>query len=215
MPLSPDEIRDYLLDELSPQRRADIEDRLRSDPAARAELERQRALLQAVRSLPEESVPTRMVFVRDPGAKPAKERLPRFNLPAWAAPLAVAAALVVAVVLGVWASEPALRLGDSGLTVSFGSGGALAEPWTEQRLRLVFREELARSETRWNLALREARRSSVSADWVRSEFESVRGDLADLHEDAVAGYEFVNAKHELLRRQLLEFDLASAAQVMP
>ena len=82
-------------------------------------------------------------------------------------------------------------------------------------MREIVREELARSETRRRLALLDISRSAAGEEWVRSEFDALRRELAETHEDAVAGFEFVNAKHELLKRQLLEFDLASASEVLP
>ena len=213
MSLSPDDIKDYLLDELPPDRRAETESRLRSDPAARAELDRQRAVLDAVRAVPQESVPRRTVFVRDPRAAAVPPGRHRIGFPARAALAGIAAALAIA--LGTWAIDPAIQRRDSGWILYIGAGDAVAEPWTEDRLRRVLRDELATAEARWRLALEEASGSMAGAAWVRSEFESVREDLNGMHEDAVAGYGFVNAKHELLRRQLLEFDLASGAGTVP
>ena len=215
MSLTPDEIRDYLLDELSPARRAAVGSELQSDPSARAELERQQALLEALRCLPEEEVPRRLVFVSEPSpATPAADR-------AWLGLLArrpTPAALAVLGLLffvGIWASDPAFTRHDSGWTVSFGRDASLAPTWTEPHLREILRDELDRSETRWRSALRQASQSAAGTEWTRSEFEALRRELAAMHEDAVAGYEFVNAKHELLKRQLLEFEMASVVEVQP
>ena len=215
MSLTPDEIRDYLLDELSPARRAAVEAKLQSDPSARDEFDRQQALLNALRCLPEAEVPRRLVFVSEPSlATPATDRawlglLARRPMPA---ALAVLGLLFFA---GIWASGPAFTRHDSGWTVSFGRDASLVPAWTETQLREVLREELERSETRWRGALRHASQSAADAEWTRSEFEALRRDFAAMHEDAVAGYEFVNAKHELLKRQLMEFEMVSVVEVQP
>jgi anti-sigma factor RsiW len=215
MPLTPDEIRDYLLDELSPGRRAAVEELLRADPVARAELERQRSLLEALHSLPQAEVPRRLVLV--PGSRPA---LPATG-PSWLGVppglprAAIAAVIAILIAIGIWASGPTLSRHAAGWTIAFGSAASQPPEWTEAGLREVLREELARSDARWRLALLEVSQSAAGAEWVRSEFDALRRELAEAHEDAVAGYEFVNAKHELLKRQLLEFDLAAASEVQP
>ncbi len=213
MSLSPDEINDYLLDELPPERRAAVEALLRADPVARAELERQGALLESLHSLPQEDVPRRFVLV--PAARAEQPatgwRWPR--VPSGMHRAALAALVPLLVAIGIWASGPALSSSASGWTLSFGGADSQTPAWTEEKVREVLREELARSEARWRLALLEVSQSAAGAEWARSEFEALRRELAETHEDAAAGYEFVNAKHELLKRQLLEFDLASASEV--
>lgn len=215
MPISPEEMKDYLLDELPPGRKAALEGILRADPVARAEVERQRELLESVRGLPQEEAPRRLVLV--PAPRPAPQAAgPRWRSVPWASPraaLAVAVPFLVAV--GIWASGPSLSSTASGWNVSFGPGRPQPPAWTAEDLRQVLREELARSDARWQAALQELSRSAASAEWVRSEIGALRRELAETHEDSVAGYEFVNAKHELLKRQLLEFDLASASEVQP
>ena len=71
MSYSPDELKDYLLGELSEQRCAAIEASLESSPDCRAELERLRISLQALQSLPEEAIPQRIAFVSDPVLEPS------------------------------------------------------------------------------------------------------------------------------------------------
>lgn len=215
MPLPPEEIYDYLLDELPPARRAAVEEILRADPAARAEMERQRTLLEPLRGLPQEEVPRRLVLV--PASRPVRPTTGSRWLggPAALHRVALAAAVALLVAIGIWATDPSLSSTASGWTVSFGAGGPQHPTWTDERLREVVREELSRNDARWQVALQEVSRSTARADWARSEFEALRRELSETHEDAVAGYEFVNAKHELLKRQLLEFDLASASEVQP
>ena len=215
MSLPPDEIKDYLLDELPPARRAAVEETLRADPAARAELERQRALLESLRGLPQEEVPRRVVLVPASGrGRPAAGRR-GIGGPAAMPRAALAAAIALLVAIGIWATGPSMSSTESGWTVEFGRGVPRPPAWTEERLREIVRQELTRIDTRWQLALQEVSQSAARVEWARSEFEALRRELAETHEDAVAGYEFVNLKHELLKRQLLEFDLASASEVQP
>ena len=85
---------------------------------------------------------------------------------------------------------------------------------TEEQLRAAIREELSGTEARLQQTLLDVGRTGAE-DWMRSELTTVRRELAEVHEDAVAGYQFVNAKHELLKRQLLEFELAAVPDGQP
>ena len=215
MSLTPDEIKEYLLDELPTARRAAVEKILRADPAARAELERQRALLESLRGLPQEEVPRRVVLV--PASRAGRPSAGRrwIGGPAAMPRAALAAAIALSVAIGIWATGPSIYSTESGWNVGFGRGAPQPPAWTEERLREIVRQELTRIDARWQVELQQVSQSAARVDWARSEFEALRRELAETHEDAVAGYEFVNVKHELLKRQLLEFDLASASEVQP
>lgn len=211
MSYTPEELSDYLLDELPPGRRSEIETLLRSDGAAREELERQRGLLKALGSLAEEAPPRHLSFVPVEVAAPAWTRF-RHSAPRL---LALAATIGLAVAAGMWASAPSLERHASGWTLTFGNGVPPLAGVTHAQLREALREELALSENRWSEALLETAAAAAGADWTRSQLEALRRDLAETHEDSVAAYEFLNAKHELLKRQLLEFELASFEEVLP
>ena len=209
MSYTPEELSDYLLNELPPERHSEIESLLQSDGAAREELERQRGLLKALGSLAEAVPPRRLSFVPIEVAPPAlagfRRLVPR--------QLALAAAVGLALAAGIWASGPTLDRHASGWTLTFGTGAPPAAGVTQTQLREALREELARGENRWRQALLET--AAADAEWTRSQIETLRRDLAETHEDSVAAYEFLNAKHELLKRQLLEFELASFEEVLP
>ncbi len=211
MSYTPEELSDYLLNELPPERRSEIETLLQSDGAAREELERQRGLLQALGSLAEEDPPRRLSFVPVELAPPALAGLRR-SVPRL---LALAASIGLAVAAGIWASGPTLDRHASGWTLAFSAGIPPVPDVTHAQLREVLREELALSENRWREALLETAPAAAGADWTRSQLEALRQDLAETHEDSVAAYEFLNAKHELLKRQLLDFELASFEEVHP
>lgn len=211
MSYTPEELIDYLLDELPSERRSQIEALLQTDGAAREELERQRGLLQAVGGLPEEDPPRRLSFVpmEVPPTSLVRLRRPIPRL------LAMAAAIVLAVAAGIWAGNPTLDRHASGWTLAFGAPAGSPATATDAQLRQVLREELALSESRWRKALLEAAQTAARADWTRSEFEALRREIAETHEDSVAAFDFLNAKHELLKRQLLEFEMASFEEVLP
>lgn len=210
MSYSPDELKDYLLDELSAPRRAELEAVLRSSSAARAELARQRLLLQALLSLPQEEIPQRIAFVSDPVLEPAARQKLWLGIWTGAPSLAAAAVLLVlALAGGIWASSPTVSRYETGWTVSFGGAEGLPAPGvSEAQLRMALREEWTRSEARWSRALLQASQSATEVDWLRSQLAEIRREMAQMHEDAVAGYEFVNAKHEQLKKQLFEVDVA-------
>lgn len=216
MPVSREDLTDYLLDELPPARRSEVEALLEADPVARAELESLRSVVGSLKGLPSEDVPHRLAFVPRPRQTRLKPGLQWLGIrPAtslWAAAAAFSLALAAAF---VWATAPTLSSHAGGWSLSFGSAQPDATEWTEVRLREILREELATRDDRWRQALLEFAQSAAGAESTQSEFAAVRRELAEMHEDAVAGYEFVNAKHEMLRRQLLEFDLAAAPEVRP
>ncbi len=220
MSVSPEEIRDYLLDDLPSQRRAAVEAALRSDPQARKELEVQRRLLGALRSLPEAEVPEHSSFVPDPvpavTARPASSR--------WGAGYgfrlaAVCAAVLVGLFGAVWLSQPTVQRLPDGWIVSFGGAPKAPVPpgpaVSEEQLRAAIREEIERSSARWASALIEVSASAAGAEGTEAEVAALRQEVAAMHADSVAAYRFLNAKHELLKRQLLEFDLAAIPETRP
>ena len=205
MRYTPEELSDYLLDELPPARRAEIEALLRSSAAAREELERQRGLLQALGSLAEETPPRRFSFLPAEAPPPLRRSVPRL--------LAVSAAIGAALAAGIWAAGPAFERPASGWTLAFGTPQQPAAGLTAAQLRAILHEELAHSETRWRQALLET--SAAGADRTRADLDALRSEIAETHEDSAAAYAFLSARLELLKRQLVEFDLASFEEALP
>lgn len=220
MSVSPEEIRDYLLDDLPSQRRAAVEAALRSDPQARKELEIQRRLLGALHSLPEAEVPEHSSFVPDPAS--AVTARPPSSL--WGARFgfrlaAVCSAVLVGLSGAVWLSQPTVQRLPDGWIVSFGGAPKAPVPpdpaVSEEQLRAAIREEIERSSARWASALIEVSASAAGAERTEAEVAALRQEVAAMHADSVAAYRFLNAKHELLKRQLLEFDLAAIPETRP
>lgn len=209
MEYSQDDLRDFLLNELSPARRAEIEELLRRSPAAREDLESQRRLLSNLRTLPEVPLPHSVALASEPRRRRWGGRLPRFAVGSALPRLAAAAAVLVG---AIWIVQPSVSRDASGWTLAFGAPPA-PPALSEERLRAAIRDELARSEVRWRRALLDASQAGREAS--QAEFDELRRELAEFQEDAIAGYEFVNAKHEQLKRQLFEFDLASAGGGLP
>ena len=216
MQFSPDDLKDYLLDELAPDRKTALEALLHNSAEAREELEKQRLLLRTLRELPEAEPPQRIALVAAPTqASPADGWRRSGVLAGVLRATAIAACAALAIVGGMWMLEPTLTRDSTGWTLSIGGPPVphQAAP-TEEQLRALIREELSSTEARLRQTLLDAARTAAEG-WTRSELAAVRRELSEVREDAVAGYLFVNAKHEMLKRQLVEFELAAVPDSQP
>ena len=74
MSCSPFDLRDYLLDELAPPDRRQLEKHVDACSGCREELDRLQVTRAAVRSLPEEEIPQRIAFVSDRVFEPSPWR---------------------------------------------------------------------------------------------------------------------------------------------
>ena len=213
MSISPEELRDYLLGELPADRRAAVEAALRRDPQARMELESQRKLLNALRALPEAELPEHASWASVPVPAATAHRMSAKGTLGQVLRLAAIAAAVMLGLFGaVWFSQPTIQRHPQGWTLSFG-GAPEAPALSEERIRATIREEIERSSARWARALIEVSASAADPERTEAELLALRQEVAAMHADSVAAYEFLNAKHELLKRQLLEFDLAGIPQI--
>ena len=216
MQYSPDELKDYLLDELAPDRKAALEALLRNSAEAREELEKQRLLLRTLRELPEAEPSRRIALLAAPAQANLAGGWRRAGVLTGALrATAIAACAALAIAGGMWMLEPTLKRDTAGWTLSIGGPPAPHQTApTEDQLRALIREELSGTEARLKQSLLDAARTAAEG-WTRSELAAVRRELADVRDDAVAGYQFVNAKHELLKRQLVEFELAAVPEGQP
>ena len=212
MQFSPDELKDYLLDELAPDRKAALEARLRDSAEAREELEKQRLLLRTLRELPEAEPSRRIALVAAPTQASPADGWHRAGV---LRATAIAACAALAIVGGMWMLEPTLTRDTAGWTLSIGDPPVPNQTApTEEQLRALIREELSGTEARLHQSLLDAVRTATEG-WTHSELAALRRELSEVREDAVAGYQFVNAKHELLKRQLVEFELAAVPDSQP
>ena len=159
------ELEDYLFDELGPEERAAVEERLRTSPEAREELERLKLTRQSLLALADEEAPRRVAFVSDKVFEPspwlrwwraAWEGAPRFALAMTPA--------VLALIAGLWLLKPTVTVEQGRWQVAFGEAAralpavqearSLEAPvLTEEKVREVVRTALAESEQRQREAL--------------------------------------------------------------
>lgn len=172
------ELEDYLFDELSPEERAAVEERLRTSSEAREEFERLKLTRQSLLALADEEIPRRVAFVSDKVFEPspwlrwwraAWEGAPRFALAMTPAVLALTA--------GLWLLKPTVTVEQGRWQLAFGAPAANEAPagqvqasdaptFTEERVREVVRAALAESEQRQRealtqLVLEQSRRSNA------------------------------------------------------
>ena len=214
MPDAPHDLRDYLFDELTAAERSDVEDYLFTCAEARAELEQLRLTHSALLHLPEHEIPQRIAFVSDPVLEPsAWQRFWRDMLggaPRFAMGMA---AVMLVFFAGAWATEPSLSQTESGWSLAFGgtapavAAGVSEAGVSEAEVLAAVRDAVAASEARQLEAM--AASMGVDQQWVAARIAEVRRELAEVHEDAVIGYELVNNKHETLKNQMYQMDLAS------
>lgn len=214
MPDTPHDLRDYLFDELTAAERGEVEDYLSASAEARAELEQLRLTHAALLHLPEHEIPQRIAFVSDPVLEPsAWQRFWRDMLggaPRFAMGMA---AVMLVFFAGAWATEPSLSQTESGWSLAFGgtapavSAGVSEAGVSKTELLAAVHEAVAASEARQLEAI--AASTGVDEQWVSARVAEVRRELAEVHEDAVMGYELVNTKHETFKKQMSQMDMAS------
>ena len=152
------ELQDYLFDELGPEERAAVEERLRTSPEAREEFERLKVTRQSLLALADEEVPRRVAFVSDKVFEPspwlrwwraAWEGAPRFALAMTPA--------VLALVAGLWLLKPTVTVEQGRWQLAFGEAAAPqvqqvrnseVPTLTEAQVRAVVQDALAESEQR-------------------------------------------------------------------
>lgn len=210
---APHPLWDYLLDELAPAERAEVEAWLETSSAGRAELERLRLMHAALLRLPQEEIPQRIAFVSDPILEPSLGqrfwRSLRGGAPRFALGMA---ALLLVFFAGAWATKPTLARTGDGWSLAFGAPAAAAVPagdW-QRELRAAAREAAAAEARRVEAAAAgNAPSAAVEREWVSAQIAAVRRELAGVREDAMIGYELVNTKHETLKRQMFQIDMAA------
>jgi anti-sigma factor RsiW len=195
MPECPYDLRDYLFDELTPRERAEVERHLESSSEARQELERLRLTHTALQRLPDEEIPRRVAFVSDKVFEPSPAM--RFWREFWtAAPRAAFGMAAVLLVLfgGMWLTQPAVTVDESGWRVAFGAAApspvaapaSLTSEQAEQVRQVVFQAIAEREQEQRTMlaALVNEHQpaptvSPAEMARVRREVQEMRSDLGD------------------------------------
>jgi len=180
---APHDLRDYVLDELTPPQRAEVEHYLATSVEAREEVERLRLTRQALLSLPEQEPPRRIAFVSDKVFEPSLPRRLWHNFWQGAPRLAVGLAAVVLVFFaGAWATQPTVSSDQNGWRLAFGQPAAVERPGvaatselTPEQIRQVA-EILRESQARSQQAVVELVRSESvrSQAGIQAEIEQIR-----------------------------------------
>ena len=203
---APHDLRDYILDELTPAQQAEVDRWLAGSAEGRAEVERLRMTFGALRSLPDEEPPRRIAFVSDKIFEPSLWA--RFVRRFWAEGprMALGTAAVLAVLFaGAWATEPTLTAEDGGFSLAFGSQPAAPAPTPvaapaeldEAVLEAKVQEAVAAERER----MREALQQTVAAmvdDRARATEARFSSELAGTREDIESSYYILNGKLERL-----------------
>jgi anti-sigma factor RsiW len=213
---APHDLRDYVLDELTPGQRTEVEQFLATSVEGREEVERLRAMHVALQSLPQEEPPRRIAFVSDKVFEPSPARRLWQGFLAGAPRLAFGLAAVLLVFFaGAWATQPTLTQDPSGWRLAFGQPGPAAPALQPDALEAPaglsaegiqqVREILRESETRQQEALVEVLRSETS----RSHAE-MRAAITKAREEWDEAYlTFIKGGVDRLYRDAAEFNMAA------
>ncbi len=173
---APHDLRDYVLDELTPPQRAEVERFLATSVEAREEVERLRLTHQALLSLPEAEPPRRIAFVSDKVFEPSLSR--RLWQSVWQGAPRLAfgmAAVLLVFFAGAWATQPTLTRDSNGWRLAFGQPAQVQQPVVAQAAQTLTPEQVRQvSEI---LRDSEARNQEALAELVRSEGARAHGEL--------------------------------------
>jgi ferric-dicitrate binding protein FerR (iron transport regulator) len=173
---APHDLRDYVLDELTPPQRAEVERFLAASVEAREEVERLRLTHQALLSLPEEEPPRRIAFVSDKVFEPSLSRRLWQSIWQGAPRLAFGMAAVLLVFFaGAWATQPTVTSDSSGWRLAFGQPARVERPAVAEAARVLTPEQVRQvSEI---LRESEARNQEAIAELVRLEGARAHGEM--------------------------------------
>jgi anti-sigma factor RsiW len=214
---TPHDLRDYVLDELTPQQRAEVERYLATSVEAREEVERLRLTQQSLLSLPEEEPPRRIAFVSDKVFEPSLARRLWQSFLQGAPRLAFGmAAVLVVLFAGAWATQPTLTSDSSGWRLAFGaaavaeqpvalqasgaqvSGAQVSQGLTAEQIRQVT-EILQEREARTQEALAEL----VRSEGVRSHAE-IRTEIEQMRQASELAFQLQKARLDQLQLNFAE-----------
>jgi hypothetical protein len=203
---APHDLRDYVLDELTPPQRAEVERYLATSLEAREEVERLRLTQQALLSLPEAEPPRRIAFVSDKVFEPSLSR--RLWQSIWQGTPRLAfgmAAVLLVFFAGAWATQPTVTSDSNGWRLSFGQPAQVpavaqtARELTPEQVRQVS-EILRESEARNQEAIAELVRSEgARAHGVHGE---IRAEIEQIRQASEDNFQIQKAKWDKLQVDL-------------
>jgi hypothetical protein len=202
---APHDLRDYVLDELTPPQRAEVERYLAASVEAREEVERLKLTHQALLSLPDEDPPRRIAFVSDKVFEPSLPRRLWHNFWQGAPRLAVGLAAVLLVFFaGAWATQPTVTSDPNGWRLAFGQPAAVEQPAVAGTSRELTPEQI--QQVADILRQSEARGQQAVAELVRSESARSHAEIqAEIEQIRLASedyYQFDKARWDGLQRYL-------------
>jgi hypothetical protein len=202
---APHDLRDYVLDELTPQQRAEVERFLAGSVEGREEVERLKLTRQALLSLPEEEPPRRIAFVSDKVFEPSRSRRVWQSFWQGAPRMAFGLAAVLLVFFaGAWATQPGVTRDQNGWRLAFGpaavEGAAAAQaaelsPAQIRQVAEILRESEARSQ--------QAMAELVRLEGVRSDAK-VRAEIQEIRRAADENFLLLKARSDNLERSIAE-----------
>jgi anti-sigma factor RsiW len=204
---APHDLRDYVLDELTPQQCAEVEQYLATSVEAREEVERLRLTQRALLSVPDEELPRRIAFVSDKVFEPSRARRLWQGFWQGAPRLAFGMAAVLAVLFaGAGITQPSVTSDENGWRLAFGAAASVERPVTVESARELTAEQVR--QVAEILAAKEARNQEALAELVRSETARSGADLrAQIEQIRIASdenFQFQKVRWDALDRALNE-----------
>jgi hypothetical protein len=210
---APHDLRDYVLDELTPQQCAEVEQYLATSVEARDEVERLRLTHRALLSVPQEELPRRIAFVSDKVFEPSRARRLWQGFWQGAPRLAFGMAAVLAVLFaGAGITQPSVTSDENGWRLAFGAPASVEQPVAAERTAIVEpAKELTPEQVRQVaeiLSAREARNQQTLAELVRSKTTrsdtEIRAEIEQIRRASEENFQFQKARWDTLYRDLSE-----------
>jgi anti-sigma factor RsiW len=202
---APYDLRDYVLDELTPPERAEVERYLATSLEAREEVERLRLTQQALLSLPEDEPPRRIAFVSDKVFEPSLSR--RLWQSVWQGAPRLAfgmAAVLLVFFAGAWATQPTVTSDSSGWRLAFGQPAVVERPAVAEAAGALTPEQVRQVSD--ILRESEARDQEALAELVRSEgalaHGEIRAEIEQMRQASEENFQIQKAKWDKLQLDL-------------
>lgn len=204
---APHDLRDYVLDELTPQQCAEVEQYLATSVEARDEVERLRLTQRALLSVPDEELPRRIAFVSDKVFEPSRARRLWQGFWQGAPRLAFGMAAVLAVLFaGAGITQPTVTSDENGWRLAFGAPASVERPITVESARELTPEQIR--QVAEILTARDAQNQEALAELVRLETtrsgSELRAEIEQIRIASDQNFQFQKLRWDTLYRDLSE-----------